>query len=299
MSAQRIPSLKLLIGFEAAARLGHFSRAADELYLSQSAISHQISDLEKQLGQPLFHRVGRGVELTVAGEVLQRSVRQSIEMLQNGLSSIATYLDPGLVTLVCPAPLLHGWLQPKLDLLQAALPDLCLVLSCDETARFIDEVDVDIAIGDRPIQEAGLLERPFLQDEWITVCSAPLAQQLTQLPQEQHPLHTGLLCLEAMLTHDRTAKLFREQLGRFRKQAIYDDPRLLLDAVLRGRGIACMPRLLATGDLEQGHLVLLSDYPRLSGPSWWISKVVGQPRAEIVQQVFDWLLVQASISAED
>ena len=69
----RIPSLKLLIGFEAAARLGNFSRAADELHLSQSAISHQIQQLEEQLGQPLFRRVGRGVELTVGGEVLQRS----------------------------------------------------------------------------------------------------------------------------------------------------------------------------------------------------------------------------------
>lgn len=293
MSAQRIPSLKLLIGFEAAARLGHFSRAADELCLSQSAISHQISDLEKQLGQPLFHRVGRGVELTVAGEVLQRSVRQSIDMLQNGLDNIATYLDPGLVTLVCPAPLLHGWLQPKLDLLQAALPDLCLVLSCDETARFIDEVDVDIAIGDRPIQEAGLAERLFLQDEWITVCSAALARQLAELPLAQHSLHTGLLCLESMLTNDRTAGLFRGQFGHLRKKAIYDDPRLLLDAVLRGRGIACLPRLLATDDLDQGRLAILTDYPCLNGPGWWISKVAGQPRAEIVQQVFDWLLLQA------
>jgi LysR family transcriptional regulator, glycine cleavage system transcriptional activator len=106
-------------------------------------------------------------------------------------------------------------------------------------------------------------------------------------------LHTGLLCLEAMLTHDRTAGLFREQLGLFRKQAIYDDPRLLLGAVLRGRGIACIPRLLALGDLEQGRLIMLADYPRLSGQSWWISKVAGQPRADIVQQVFDWLLLQA------
>ncbi len=71
MSSTRIPSLKLLTGFEAAARLGSFSRAAEELYLSQSAISHQIHELETQIGQPLFHRIGRGVELTVAGEVLR------------------------------------------------------------------------------------------------------------------------------------------------------------------------------------------------------------------------------------
>ena len=75
MNKPRIPSLRLLSGFEAAARLGSFSRAAEELYLSQSAISHQIQQLEEQLGQPLFSRVGRGVELTVAGEVLLRSVQ--------------------------------------------------------------------------------------------------------------------------------------------------------------------------------------------------------------------------------
>ncbi|MCW3686418.1 LysR family transcriptional regulator, partial [Burkholderia cenocepacia] len=61
---QRVPSLKLLTGFEAAARLGNFSRAADELHLSQSAVSHQIQQLETHLGQPLFRRRGRGVELT-------------------------------------------------------------------------------------------------------------------------------------------------------------------------------------------------------------------------------------------
>ena len=293
--SQRIPSLKLLIGFEAAARHGHFSRAADELYLSQSAISHQISDLEEQLGQPLFHRVGRGVELTVAGEVLQRSVRQSIAILQNGLSSIATYLDPGLVTLVCPAPLLHGWLQPRLDQLQAALPELCLVLSTDETARFIDEVDVDIAIGERPIQQAGLLERPFLQDEWITLCAAPLARQLEEIPQEQHYLYTGLLCMEETLTNDRTAGLFRGPLAPFRKKAIYDDDRLLLDAVRRGRGIACMPRLFASDELDKGELLQLTGYPSQSGQMWWISRVAGQPRADIVQQVFDWLTAQAPV----
>lgn len=62
--ASRLPSLRLLAGFEAAARIGSFSRAAESLHLSQSAISHQIQQLEAFVGQPLFHRVGRGVELT-------------------------------------------------------------------------------------------------------------------------------------------------------------------------------------------------------------------------------------------
>lgn len=294
MSATRIPSLKLLTGFEAAARLGSFSRAAEELYLSQSAISHQIHELETQIGQPLFHRVGRGVELTVAGEVLWRSVRLSMETLRNGLGSIATYLDPGLVSIVCPAPVLHGWLLPRLDLLLEHIPSLCPVLSTDESARFIDELDVDIAIFERPLQQPGLLEVPLLQDQWLTVACTDIANQLAQYPKDVHHLHTGVICLEENLSNINTARFYREDLQRFRKRAIFDDPRLLLEAALRGQGIACMSYLTAQEAIESGDLQVLPDYPKLPGNIWWMSRTADNPRARIVTEVFDFLLSQGS-----
>ena len=68
----KLPSLRLLMGFEAAARLGNFSRAADELCLSQSAVSHQIQQLEDYFALALFRRVGRGVELTVGSPMIAR-----------------------------------------------------------------------------------------------------------------------------------------------------------------------------------------------------------------------------------
>ena len=289
----RIPSLKLLAGFEAAARLGNFSRAADELCVSQSAISHQIQLLEEQIGQPLFHRIGRGVELNVAGEVLLQSVQRSFGTLHSGLTRIATYLDPGLVVLVCPAPLLHGWLQPRIELLQDRIPGLFPLFSTDETARFIDEIDVDITIGNRPIQQPGLMEVPFLHDEWVVVGNAELAAKLSGIPLEQHYLHTGLVCLEESLTDDATAGIFRHQLAAFRKQAIYDDVRLLLDAVLRKRGIACLPYLLAYDNLARGHISILPGYPRLPGSTWWLSRVAGQPRSNMVVDLVDYLLADA------
>ncbi|CAD9217179.1 LysR family transcriptional regulator [Burkholderia cenocepacia] len=287
---QRVPSLKLLSGFEAAARLGNFSRAADELHLSQSAVSHQIQQLETQLGQPLFRRRGRGVELTIAGEVLQRSVQRAMDTLRGGLDRIATYLNPGLVVLVCPAPLLHGWLQPRLEQLQQALPDLCPLLSTDETARYVDEIDVDLTIGTRPLLQPGLLDLPFMRDEWVTVCATPLAAQLARVPRGEHARHAGLICLEASLTDERMATVFREQLSAFRMHAIYDDQRLVLDAVLRGRGIACLPRLVAQAGLDQHALTVLADYPRLPGTTWWLSRMEGPSRSPIVERMFDWLV---------
>lgn len=288
----RIPSLKLLIGFEAAARLGNFSRAADELHLSQSAISHQIQQLEEQLGQPLFRRVGRGVELTVGGEVLQRSVQRSLETLRSGLGRIGTYLTPGLVVLVCPAPLLHGWLQPRLERMRQDIPELCPLLSTDETARYVDEIDVDITIGHRPLMQTGLLEIPFLQDERVTVCTPALAARLDALPIEQHHLHAGLVCLEEDIVREDTAAVLRGQLAAFQDKTIYDDQRLALDAALRGRGIACLPRRLADDSVERGLLTILSGYPRLPGTSWWISRVAKTPRSQTVADVFDWLCRQ-------
>ncbi|MDR3397957.1 MAG: LysR family transcriptional regulator [Pandoraea sp.] len=293
MTRQRIPSLKLLMGFEAAARHGNFSRAADELHVSQSAISHQVQQLEEEVGQPLFRRVGRGVELTVAGEVLQRCVQRSVGALRSGLGRIATYLDPGLVVIAGPAQLLHGWLIPRIDQLLARNPALCPMFSTDESARYIDETDIDIAIGDRPLQQGGLMEVPFLRDEWVIVANEVLAARLADVAFAQHAEHASLICLEESFTRDDTAALFRNQLAPFRKHAIYDDERLLLDAAIRGRGIACLSRLVADESLMQGRLHILPDYPCIEGPTWWVSRVAGEPRSPVVTDVFDWLVATA------
>ncbi|RJG16677.1 LysR family transcriptional regulator [Massilia cavernae] len=298
MSEHRIPSLKLLMGFEAAARHGNFSRAADELHVTQSAISHQVQQLEEQVKQPLFRRAGRGVELTVAGEVLLSSVQRTLTIMRSGLGRIASYLDPGLVVLVCPAHVLHGWLQPRLRALEAQLPELCLLLSVDVSARFVDEIDVDISISDRPILQPGLQEMPLLHDEWLMVANAELAARLAGVPQDQHHLHVDLVCLEESLTGDATAPLFLGPLARFRKRAIYDDARLLLDATLDGRGIACLPRLLVDASLARGQLLVLPDYPRVPGTTWWLSGVAEDTRSEIVLQVFEWLRAQGAVQQD-
>jgi DNA-binding transcriptional LysR family regulator len=215
-----------------------------------------------------------------------------METLRNGLEGMTTYLNPGLVVIVCPAPLLQGWLQPRLEMLQAAIPDLLPLLSTDETARYIDEDNVDITIGERPIHEEGLLETPFLQDEWVLVARSDLASRLVGIERSQHHQHAKLVCLEQSLTNDETAVYFREHLATFQKRAIYDDGRLLLDAVLRGNTVAFLPRLLVEEYISLRQLIILPNYPRLPGKTWWLSRVAGQPRSDLIVQVYDWLLLQ-------
>lgn len=293
MSNTKVPSFKLLAGFEAAARLGNFSRAADELCVSQSAISHQIQQLEAQIGQKLFRRVGRGIELTMAGMVLQKSALRSLDIIRSGLGHISTYLDPGLVVLVCPAHVAYGWLQPRLDDLTRHMPDICPVISTDESARYIDELDVDITITTRPLSQTDVESVVFLQDEIITVCDKELATTLAKIPTALHSQFANLLCLESDMTHEITGKMLRERFDGFRKTIIYDDARLLLDAVIRGRGIACISSLLASDALTTKKITRLKNYPHLPLSSLWISRTKGETRSPLVTQFYDWLVAQS------
>jgi LysR family glycine cleavage system transcriptional activator len=296
MSSNRMPSFKFLIGFEAAARLGNYSRAADELFVSQSAISHQIAQLESQLGQPLFRRKGRGVELTVAGRLLQESVTRSLEHIRSGLNRIETYMDENLVTMVCPAPVAHGWLQAQLAVLSQEHPQLCPIVSVDETARYIDEMDVDIAITRAPLKQQGVFEVPLLHDELIAVAAPGLATKLPVRSAQHHGKWAGLLCLESDLTSEHVAPHLRAHSAGLRRVAIYDDARLLLDAALRGRGIAWVSRVSAFESLHSGALQVLKAYPPLSTGSLWISRTEGEPRLPLIKDIFDSLLRQSQLS---
>lgn len=99
---RRFPSLQALVGFEAAARLQSFSRAADELSMTQSAVSHQIRALEDSLSQALFRRQGRSVQLTDAGRDMLETTRRTLATLDEGLGRLDYYIKPGSVVITCP-----------------------------------------------------------------------------------------------------------------------------------------------------------------------------------------------------
>jgi LysR family glycine cleavage system transcriptional activator len=285
-----LPSLRHLMGFEAAARLGNFSRAAEELHITQSAISHQIQQLEAQLGQAMFHRVGRGVELTVAGEVLLQSVQKSLKNLRHGLNRIDSYLDPGIVVVVAPAAFTQGWLQVKIDRAQDADAELLPVFSTDLSARFIDEEDVDIHISEFPLQQANLHERPLFQDAWIVVAAPSLALEL----ETKHWTDVKLLCLEKNLSGDGINSLLLEQLDQLHKRAIYDDQRLLVQALKNQRGIACLPYSSVAHELETGQLLHLAQFNISPSHTWWIARMEGETRSPKVRELFDQLCMAAN-----
>ncbi|MET3177335.1 UNVERIFIED_ORG: DNA-binding transcriptional LysR family regulator [Variovorax guangxiensis] len=140
-------------------------------------------------------------------------------------------------------------------------------------------MDVDIAITREPLKQRGVLEVPLLDDELVAVVRPDSDSQ-----------PAGMLCLETDLTSDRIGPFIREHFGNLRRLAIYDDPRLLLDAALRGHGVTLLSRLLADEALRSGQLRHLAAYPSLPLGTLWISRTEGEPRLPLVRQVFDSLL---------
>ncbi len=138
--------LASLRGFEAAARLLSFTLAADELALTQSSISRQIGALERQVGKQLFVRKTRALELTAAGERLQRAVQQALAAIDRSVDEIRGVGLPPRISLTTYASFASQWLVPRLAAFQREHPQI--EIRIDAADRFIDlrKEGVDVAI---------------------------------------------------------------------------------------------------------------------------------------------------------
>lgn len=292
--SNHIPPLKSLMAFDAAARLGSFSRAADELSLTQSAISQQLVKLEETLGQKLFLRRGKGVTLTAAGALLHETVRETLQRLSAGLDRIAPYKNPDSVLVACPEDVAHGWLLPRLPRFRAAFPAAEIWVIAREEIIEIDRVDVDLVISRRPIHSSGVESVPLLEDNGIAVAGPAVFARLRNLAYPQVLEKAPILSLES--EPDWAGRLREPALKHLRLQraATLDDARLLLAAAERDMGIAFISRVLAADALAQGRVSVLTQIPSQLRTRLWLMRARLQPRTPLADPVFQWLREEAA-----
>jgi len=142
------PSLDLLRGFEAAARHLSFTHAAQELFVTQSAVSRQIKTLEDGLGVQLFVRGARGIALTEAGERLYRAVSAALGQVQEAIASL-TSAASRTVTVTCTLAFCSLWLIPRLLSFQKAHPGVEVHISAANEVVNHDRSRIDVTDGDR------------------------------------------------------------------------------------------------------------------------------------------------------
>lgn len=142
-----LPGTRALRTFEAAARHLNFTRAADELGLTPAAVSHQIKEIEDQLGLVLFVRTSRSIQLTAAGAVLFAATVAALDGLQRAIANArAIARGPGQLRVSLSARFASNWLLPRLPRFKAAHPELALSFDIDDRLRDFELDDIDVAI---------------------------------------------------------------------------------------------------------------------------------------------------------
>ncbi|OLF53898.1 LysR substrate-binding domain-containing protein [Pseudomonas chlororaphis] len=253
------PPLNALRGFEAAARLGSFHKAAEELHLTQSAISQQIRSLETFLEQPLFFRSGRSVSLTDAGHDLYSTTQSMLQQLSVGIRRLEQYRKPNqLVVNTTPAFARH-WLLPRLGAFNRQYPEIDLWLFTSFEPPDMATQTIDLSIRDDLSAQAECSYH-LLYSDWLFPAAHP--DVLRQTPERRTTLHG-----EREMDWSHWTVQGGADVGQRSNGLNFSDPGLLLDAVCAGHGIALVSQLLATQACQEGVLQPLSEQT-VRGANW-------------------------------
>lgn len=253
-----LPPLNAIRAFEAAARLGSMSRAADALHVTHGAISRQVRLLEDAIGTSLFVRAGRGLRLTDAGIRLRDAASGAFDQLRSAITTIQQLDGGSALVLGCPGSLLARWMIPRLPRLATALPALTLHLSPHEGdfAPSLAGIDAALLIGTGPwpaqwhvralaAERIGPVLSPRLADAARIAALSPadlLREPLLHTTSRPQAWPTWAAQIGAGAT--------APQLGTG-----FDHLYFLLEAATSGLGVAIAPEELVADDIAAGRLL--------------------------------------------
>ncbi|MBK3735925.1 transcriptional regulator GcvA [Azospirillum brasilense] len=256
----QIPPLNGLRAFEAAARHLSFTRAAEELNVTQSAISHQIRTLEDRLGIRLFRRLNQALVLTDAGQLLLPSVRDAFARLATGLERVMEHERSGVLTMSVSPSFASRWLMSRIGRFRARHPEIHLRISVSQhEIDFEREADIDIGLRHGLGVWEGLRADRFLDDAVFPVCSPALLQGPTPLGQPADLRHHVLV---EETGHSYWATwLAMAGLGDLKpsSEMVFDEIGIAIEAAENGQGIAMARGTLVLEELASGRLTRLFD----------------------------------------
>jgi LysR family transcriptional regulator, glycine cleavage system transcriptional activator len=290
MKRGRLP-LTALRSFESAGRHLSFSRAAEELFVSQAAISRQIRDLEVTLKAALFDRLHRKVVLTEAGHHLLRQLTSSFDAIDAALSEITTNAGASGVTVSVEPSIASEWLIPRLDRFRQLHPDIDILIDAEPRVIDFHADKADLAVR----YSATKTSWPGTDAEkLISVFDTPMLSPglLKSGPELSSPDDLrGYLLLHEETRHywDRWFKAAGgHESPTIARGPLMTDMSLVLQAARRGHGVALGCLFLAHDDLENGALIrpFVTKIP--SGACWLVARDL-KALSEPAERVADWL----------
>lgn len=289
---RKIPSSSSLQAFEAAARHGNFARAAEELSLTEGAISRQIARLESLLKCRLFDRTGSRVKLNPVGARYAHNVRETLERLDRDTQYITGMPEGNRSLEIAALPTFASrWLIPRLNAFRLLHPDITLNISARLDPFILTGSGFDAAVHFEHPAWAGMRMHSLFQEHLLPICRPELlvdgdvCSQLNTLPRihrRQNPEAWDNYARENGLTLDSPAQGVR-----------YDLHEMAIAAALAGQGVALVPRMYVEKELSSKELVAPWPQSAVLSKSFCLVKPAETGINETALQVFEqWLFAE-------
>jgi LysR family glycine cleavage system transcriptional activator len=288
--SRRLPPLNALKAFEAAARQLSFTRAAEELFVTQAAVSHQIKALEEHLGIKLFMRKNRSLLLTEEGQGYFYDIKDIFSQLLEATEKLLAKGAKGSLSVSLPPTFAIQWLVPRLNQFSEQHPEIDVRIKAvdNEDSSLTDDADVAIYYGrgNWPNVSADKLHTEYM----IPVCS-PL------LMNDVKPLNTPLDLRHHTLLHDMTRETWKDWMKsagikgvNVTHGPIFSHSSMVLQAAIHGQGVALGHSVLAKPEIDSGRLVCPFNEVLVSKNAYYV--VCRESQAELgkISAFRDWML---------
>jgi len=290
---RRLPALNALKAFEAAARYESFTRAAEELCVTQGAVSHQVKALEVELGIKLFNRERQRLIITDAGRDYLAVLRDAFDRIAVGTERLVQRQTSGVLTVSTSPDFAAKWLVHRLGRFAEAHPSIDLRISA--TLHHVDfaREDVDLAVRHGDGSWAGLDVVRLSSEQLFAVCSPKLLEGRARIRRPSDVLKFPLLHLDDRKDWAKWLEAAGVAGAELSQGPVLNRASMVIDAAVDGQGIALARTTLAAWDLINGRLVRpLPETLRLSKTYWIICPKATSTLPKITT-FRDWLLAEA------
>jgi DNA-binding transcriptional LysR family regulator len=294
---RKIPSTAALVSFEAAARHESFTKAADELSLTQSAICRQIASLEEFLNVELFRRSRRGVKLTEAGLSYSRRVATQLDAVERDTLSVMGHQGTNVIELAVVPTFGTQWLLPRLKDFQQQHPDVTINLTNRTRPFLFADTDFDAAIYFGDADWSGTESHRLMSENPMPVCSPALLgnkshispRELADMPLLQqttrpYAWRQWFNSVEMNVARDMTG-------------ARYELFSMLAQAAMHEMGVALIPPFLIQRELAEKRLVIANSHALSSIKAYYLMIPERKVESASLKAFRDWLVQQAATYA--
>lgn len=288
----RVTHLKAIHYFVVASKTLSYTKAAQELFVSQAAVSQQIRLLEEHLGNKLFYRAGRDMQLTTQGHILAEHLGEAFSLIEKGLDRVKAEPFAGNLSIICPQSFASSWVMPKLWRFTAMHDEITARLLCCDYREDLRAGNADIDITTEIDSQKDCQQIKLLETNLVLVASKSLAESI-----KFQSINDLLRCwlIQADEAEFSWSAFFTEYgIDTNVKQKLWAEVGswyMGISAVKAGHGVFICPEIMIQDDLLSGELVhVLPQLPFSKSLTFYMNYQEFSPRIERIKAFEKWIL---------